>query len=113
MDEETREIFVRKPVQKPSKVYRAYIRGTRASTNRFPRSPMATWMCDRSQRLRRMSSTRNLLAVAQARLFATVNLREEWLCKESADTPEPPLCSRDFLNARPDEFLVARNTRTV
>lgn len=56
-----------KPVQnRPRKVYRAYIAdGTRArarvGANRFPRSSMdAVWMCDRSQRLRRMSSTRNL-----------------------------------------------------
>jgi len=88
MNEETHEIFVRKPVYKiveglPS----VPLRGTRVSTNRFPgRSPIALRMCDRSQRLRDVPCA-VIFVVAQARLLATVNLRKEWLCKESTARP--------------------------
>lgn len=94
MNEETREIFV--SVNR-YKAFRSVYAGTRASTNRFsPPDRMDVWMCDRSQRLRWMSPTRNLFAVARARLLATVNLAEEWLCKESAGTPLYR-AERDFL----------------
>lgn len=89
------------------------IRGTRASTNRFPeRSPIAPRMCDRSQRLRDVLCA-VIFAVAQARLLATVNLRKEWLCKESTARPIRLLYTRASLMLPPPPSSSSREIRVA